>query len=100
MPPCVVERPGAKRGGSDRAVCNVSEARVSVVKRPVERRGREGGEPVRRRRRPWKGPGIQKRGLRNPPADLAVNVRMVGLGTRESRLRPAPVGGGERCPPI
>jgi hypothetical protein len=26
MPPCVVERPGAKRGGCDRAVCNVSEA--------------------------------------------------------------------------
>jgi hypothetical protein len=25
-PPCVVEGPGAKRGGSDRAVCNVSEA--------------------------------------------------------------------------
>jgi len=26
MPPCVVERPGAERGVSDRAVCNVSEA--------------------------------------------------------------------------
>src|SRR4051794_7574364 len=34
MPPCVVERPDAKRGVSDRAVCNVSEARASVVKRP------------------------------------------------------------------
>jgi len=26
MPPCVVERPGAERGVSDRPVCNVSEA--------------------------------------------------------------------------
>ena len=32
MPPCVVERPGAKRGPINRAVCNASEALVSVVK--------------------------------------------------------------------
>src|SRR3954454_22148485 len=100
MPPCVVERPGAKRGGSDRAVCNVSEARGSVVKRPVERRGREGAEPVRGRPRPWEAPGIQKRALSNPPAYWALNVRMVVLGTWESRLGPAAVGGGKRCPPI
>src|SRR6266536_2590379 len=100
MPPCVVERPGAKRGVSDRAVCNVSEARASVVKRSRLRAGREGAEPVTRRRRPRKAPGIQKRALRNPPAYWALNVRMVVLGTRESRLGPATVGGGKRCPPI
>ena len=33
--PCVVERPGAKRGGINRAVCNVSEALGSVVKGAV-----------------------------------------------------------------
>src|SRR6266496_5944635 len=100
MPPCVVERPGAKRGVSDRAVCNVSEARASVVKRTRLRAGREGAEPVTRRRRPRKAPGIQKRALRNPPAYWALNVWMVVLGTRESRLGPATVGGGKRCPPI
>ena len=35
----------------------------------------------------------------NPPAYWALNVRMVVLGTRESRLGPAGLrGGGKRCP--
>jgi hypothetical protein len=35
----------------------------------------------------------------NPPAYWALNVRMVVLGTRESRLGPACLrGGGKRCP--
>jgi hypothetical protein len=34
MPPCVIERSGAKRGGCDRPVRNVSEARASVVTAP------------------------------------------------------------------
>jgi hypothetical protein len=46
MPPCVVERLGAKRGGINRAVCNASEALISVVKEPAYGRGREGAEPV------------------------------------------------------
>ena len=46
-PPCVVERPGAKRGGINRAVCNVSEALVSVVKGARLVGGQEGAEPVR-----------------------------------------------------
>ena len=41
-PPCVVERPGAKRGGINRAVCNVSEALVSVVKGARLRAGLRG----------------------------------------------------------
>jgi hypothetical protein len=32
---------------------------------------------------------FQERALRNPPAYWALNVRMVVLGTRESRLGPA-----------
>src|SRR5919109_4499592 len=99
-PPRVVERPGAKRGGSDRAVCNASEAWVSVVIRTRMGREGEGAEPVRRRRRPWKALLVQERAPRNPPAYWALNVRMVVLGTRESRLGPVAVGGGKRCPPI
>ena len=90
--PCVAERPGAKRGGSNRAVCNASEARASVVKRPAYERGRGGAEPVRVRRRPWKALLFQERALRNPPAYWALNVRMVVLGTRESRLGPVACG--------
>ena len=47
MPPCVVERLGAKRGGINRAVCNVSEVLASVVKGARLRVGQEGAEPVR-----------------------------------------------------
>ena len=89
MPPCVVERPGAKRGRIDRAVCNASEALVSVVKRSRQWAGREGAKPVTRRRRPPKALLVQERALRNPPAYWALNVRRVVLGTRESRLGPA-----------
>jgi hypothetical protein len=39
-------------------------------------------------RRPWKALLVQERALRNPPAYWALNVRMVVLGTRESRLGP------------
>ena len=49
-PPCVAERPGAKRGGIDCAVCNVSEA---LIKRrqamPACEWEIEGAEPVTRR---------------------------------------------------
>ena len=65
---CVVERPGAKRGGIDRAVCNVSEALVSVVKGARLRTGQEGAEPVRAGRRPRKALLFQERALKNPPA--------------------------------
>jgi hypothetical protein len=41
---------------------------------------------------------VQERALRNPPAYWALNVRMVVLGTRESRLGPAAVGGWEAMP--
>jgi len=50
----VVERPGAKRGGINRAVCNVSEALVSVVKGARLWAGQEGAELLSVRRRPWK----------------------------------------------
>jgi hypothetical protein len=43
MAPCAVERPAAERVEAT-AVCNVSEARASVVKRSAERRGRDGAE--------------------------------------------------------
>src|SRR5919107_2215392 len=56
------------------------------------RGGREGAEPVRPRRRPRKALSVQERALRNPPAYWALNVRMVVLGTRESRLGPAGCG--------
>jgi hypothetical protein len=95
----VAERPGAKRGGINRTVCNASEARASVVTRIRREAGEEGAEPVRPRRRPWKALLVQERALRNPPAYWALNVRMVALGTRESRLGPASLrGGGKRCP--
>ena len=67
-PLCVVERPGAKRGGINRAVCNVSEALVSVVKGARLRVGQEGAEPVRAGRRPRKASLFQEWALRNPPA--------------------------------
>jgi hypothetical protein len=35
---------------------------------------------------------VQERALRNPPAYWALNVRMVVLGTRESRLDPIVCG--------
>src|SRR5438046_10562564 len=68
MPPCVVERLGAKRGGINRAVCNVSEALVSVVKGACVRAGQEGAELVRAGRRPRKALLFQEWALRNPPA--------------------------------
>ena len=67
-PPCVVERPGAKRGGINRAVCNVSEALASVVKGARRWRVNEGAEPVRAGRRPRKALLFQERALKNPPA--------------------------------
>ena len=91
-PPRVTERSGAKRGGSNRAVCNASEARVSVVTQLRREAGEEGAEPVRPRRRPRKALLVQERALRNPPAYWALNVRMVVLGTRESRLGPVACG--------
>ena len=61
----------------------------------------EGAEPFRARRRPRKASLFQERALRNPPAYWALNVRMVVLGTRESRLGPVACGvNGKRCPPI
>src|SRR5919199_938816 len=60
--------------------------------------GGEGAEPVRPRRRPWKALLVQERALRSPPAYWALNVRMVVLGTRESRLGPVACGRGKRCP--
>jgi hypothetical protein len=70
MLPCVVERPGAKRGESDRPVCNASEACVSVVRvtRPLLGVGQGDAEPFTIRRRPWKTFLFQERALRNPPA--------------------------------
>ena len=91
-PPCVAERPGAKRGGINRTVCNASEARTSVVTQIRREAERGGAEPVRPRRRPRKALLVQERALRNPPAYWALNVRMVVLGTRESRLGPAVCG--------
>jgi hypothetical protein len=44
---------------------------------------------------------VQERALRNPPAYWALNVRMVVLGTRESRLGPVACGAaGSDAPPI
>ena len=94
----MVERLGAKRGGIDRAVCNASEAWVSVVRHSRLRAEEEGAEPVCVRRRPWKALLVQERALRNPPAYWALNVRTVVVGTRESRLGPVAAGGGKRCP--
>ena len=62
------------------------------------KRGIEGAEPVYGRRRPWKALWFQARALRNPPA-WALNVRIVVVGIRESRLGPGRLrGGGKRCP--
>ena len=46
----------------------------------------------------WKALLVQERALRNPPAYWALNVRMVVLGTRESRLGPAGCGWREAMP--
>src|SRR5918995_5154832 len=99
MPPCAVERPGAKRGGATvRSATRVKPEQASSRSRRWA--GRGGAEPVYGRRRPWKAPGIRERAPRNPPAYWAWNGRMVVLGTGESLLGPVAVGGGKRCSPI
>jgi hypothetical protein len=100
-PPCVAERPGAKRGGINRAVCNASEARTSVVtqiRREAGKRGSRAGSSTAKATEAFL---VQERALKNPPAYWALNVRMVVLGTRESRLGPASLrGAGSDAPPI
>jgi hypothetical protein len=95
-PPCVVERPGAKRGGTTgRSVASVKlRGLTSVVIY------REGAEPLVWRRRPRKVPGIRKRAPKDPPAQWARNGQMVVLGNGEILLGPATTGGGKRCLPI
>ena len=84
-PPCVVERPGSKRGGAtDQSV--TSREACSVVT-PVRRHGGAGGvEPFPKGRRPWTTPEILERVSRNLPAQGARNGQKVVLGTGEIRL--------------
>ena len=84
-PPCVVERPGSKRGGaSDQSV--TSREACSVVT-PVRLHGGTGGvEPLPKGRRPWTTPGTLERVSRNLPAQGARNGQKVVLGTGEIRL--------------
>jgi hypothetical protein len=100
-PPRVAERPGAKRGGCDRAVCNVSEARASVVMRPAPRAGGRGcraGSSTAKAREGVPEPGA---GAEEPSGVLGVERADGRPGNwgeppRPRRLR----GGGKRCPPI
>ena len=89
----MVERPGAKRGGTtDRSVaCVKLRGLTSVVIY------REGAEPLVWRRRPRKVPGNRKRAPKNPPAQWARNGQMVVLGNGEILLGPVTTGGGKRC---
>ncbi len=100
-PPCVVERPGAKRGGSDRAVCNASEARTSVVKqtRPVGReRGSRAGSSTAKATEGALGPGAGA----EEPSGVAGVERVDGRpGNSGEPFRPRRLRGvGKRCPPI
>jgi hypothetical protein len=84
-PPCVVERPGSKRGGAnDQSVTSREACSVVTPVRPCD--GRGGAEPVPYGRRPWTTPGILERVSRNLPAQGARNGQKVVLGTGEIRL--------------
>ena len=84
-PPCVVERPGSKRGGANDQSVTSREA-CSVVT-PVRRHGGAGGvEPLPKGRRPWTTREILERVSRNLPAQGARNGQKVVLGTGEIRL--------------
>src|SRR5687768_5996894 len=90
-PPCVVERPGVKRGRATvRSATRVKPEQASS--RGRRGAGRGGAGAVYGRRRPRKAPGIRERAPRNPPAYWALNGRMVGLGTGESLLGPVACG--------
>jgi hypothetical protein len=69
-PPCVVERPGAKRGGTTgRSVASAKlRSLINVVIHTRRKVGQEGAEPLLERRRPGKVPGNRKRAPKNPPA--------------------------------
>src|SRR5918995_4918131 len=98
-PPCVAERPGAKRGGINRAVCNASEARTSVVtesRREAGERGSRAGSSTAKATEGALGPGA---GAEEPSGVLGVeraDGRSGNWGepSRPRRLR----GGGKRCP--
>ena len=84
-PPCVVERPGSKRGGANDQSVTSREA-CSVVT-PVRRHGGAGGvEPFPKGRRPRTTSGILERVSRNLPAQGARNGQKVVPGTGEIRL--------------
>ena len=86
-PPCVVERPGSKRGGAtDQSV--TSREACSVVTPVRHHGGRGGAEPFPKGRRPWTTPGILERVSRNLPAQGARNGQKVVLGTGEILLGP------------
>ena len=84
-PPCVVERPGAKRGGAtDQSVTSREACSVVTPVRPCG--GRGGVEPFPKGRRPRTTPGNLERVARNLPAQEARNGRKVVPGTGEIRL--------------
>ena len=86
-PPCVVERPGSKRGGANDQSVTSREA-CSVVT-PVRRHGGAGGaEPPPIGRRSGTTPGILERVSRNLPAQGARNGQKGVLGTGEILLGP------------
>ena len=86
-PPCVVERPGSKRGGANDQSVTSREA-CSVVT-PVRRHGGAGGvEPFPIGRRPWTTPGTLERVSKNLPAQGARNGQKVVPGTGEILLGP------------
>jgi len=84
-PPCVVERPGAKRGRATDQSATSSEA-CSVVTPVRAPHGRGGAEPFPYGRRPWTAPEILERVPRNLPAQGAWNGQKGVLGTGEIRL--------------
>ena len=84
-PPCVVERPGAKRGGStDQSV--TSREACSVLTPVCPCGGRGGVEPFPKGRRPRTTPGNLERVSRNLPAQGARHGQKVVPGPGEIRL--------------
>ena len=84
-PPCVVERPGSKRGRATDQSATSSEA-CSVVTPVRALHGRGGAEPFPSGRRPWTAPENLEQVPRNFPAQGAWNGQKGVLGTGEIRL--------------
>jgi hypothetical protein len=87
-PPCVVERPGSKRGGANDQSVTSREACSVVTPVCHHLTEQEEPSPSPKGRRPRTTPGILEQVSRNLPAQGARNGQKVVLGTGEILLGP------------